>query len=64
MAWIVAIAHAIVLPVPSNPNDDTSPEIPVVNTEKCIGCGSCEYVCPARPHAAIYVEGNEVHKTI
>lgn len=50
--------------VPSNPNDDTSPEIPVVNTEKCIGCGSCEYVCPARPHAAIYVEGNEVHKTI
>ena len=50
--------------VPSDPNDDTSIEIPVVNTEKCIGCGSCEYVCPARPHAAIYVEGHEVHKTV
>lgn len=50
--------------VPSDPNDDTSIEIPVVNTEKCIGCGSCEYVCPARPHAAMYVEGHEVHKTV
>ena len=50
--------------IPSDPNDDTSIEIPVVNTEKCIGCGSCEYVCPARPHAAIYVEGHEVHKTV
>lgn len=50
--------------VPSDPDDDTSFEIPVVNTEKCIGCGSCEYVCPARPHSAIYVEGHEVHKTL
>ncbi len=50
--------------VPSDPADDTSFEIPVVNTEKCIGCGSCEYVCPARPHAAIYVEGHESHKML
>lgn len=50
--------------VPSDPADDTSIEIPVVNTEKCIGCGACEYVCPARPHSAIYVEGHEVHKTL
>ncbi|MCQ2165976.1 MAG: 4Fe-4S binding protein [Bacteroidales bacterium] len=38
--------------------------VPSINTEKCIGCGSCEYVCPARPVSAIYVEGNEVHHVI
>lgn len=38
--------------------------IPVVNTEKCIGCGTCENLCPARPFTAIYVEGNEVHRTV
>lgn len=38
--------------------------IPVVNEEKCIGCGKCEYLCPARPFSAIYVEGNEVHREI
>ncbi len=39
-------------------------KIPVVNRERCIGCGACEYLCPARPQAAIYVEGHEVHRTI
>ncbi|MBQ9642095.1 MAG: 4Fe-4S dicluster domain-containing protein [Bacteroidaceae bacterium] len=38
--------------------------MPAVNTEKCIGCGACEYVCPARPFSAIYVEGHEVHREI
>ncbi len=38
--------------------------IPVVNREKCIGCGKCEYLCPAKPHSAIYVEGHEVHRYI
>ena len=38
--------------------------IPVVNDEKCIGCGECEYLCPARPFSAIYVEGNENHREI
>ncbi len=38
--------------------------IPVVNREKCIGCGKCEYLCPARPQAAIHVEGHEVHRYI
>ncbi|MCD8071776.1 MAG: 4Fe-4S binding protein [Alistipes sp.] len=37
---------------------------PVVDTEICIGCGACEYVCPARPFSAIYVEGITVHRTI
>ena len=39
-------------------------EVPAVDQEKCIGCGKCEYVCPARPFSAIYVEGHEVHKEI
>ena len=38
--------------------------IPVVNDEKCIGCGECEYLCPARPFSAIYIEGNENHREI
>lgn len=39
-------------------------QIPAINTEKCIGCGSCEYLCPARPFSAIYVEGHEQHREI
>ncbi len=39
-------------------------KVPVVNTERCIGCGACEYLCPARPHSAIYVEGHEVHRIV
>lgn len=50
--------------VPSAPGDDDSPRIPVVNTERCIGCGACENLCPARPFSAIYVEGHERHRTI
>ena len=38
--------------------------IPAVNTEKCIGCGACENLCPVRPFSAIYVEGHEVHRDI
>lgn len=47
-----------------NPTDDYSPKIPVVDTTRCIGCGMCESVCPARPFSAIYVEGHLVHKHI
>jgi ferredoxin len=47
-----------------NEDDDESPWIPAVNESTCIGCGACEYVCPARPFSAIYVEGHEVHKMI
>ncbi len=45
-------------------NDPDSPMVPAVNAEKCIGCGACENLCPARPFSAIYVEGHEVHRTI
>lgn len=36
--------------------------IPHVNTDICVGCGGCEYVCPARPFRAVYIEGNPVQK--
>ncbi|MFI3289063.1 MAG: 4Fe-4S dicluster domain-containing protein [Rikenellaceae bacterium] len=39
-------------------------EIPVINTSRCIGCGACENLCPARPFSAIYVEGHSTHGTI
>lgn len=48
--------------VAKNPDDRMSLKIPVINTERCIGCGACENLCPARPLSAIYVEGREVHK--
>lgn len=36
--------------------------IPHVNTDICVGCGGCEYVCPARPFRAVYIEGNEMQQ--
>lgn len=48
----------------SDPDFPDSFKIPVINTERCIGCGACENLCPARPFSAIYVEGHLMHKTI
>ena len=53
-----------IMMVMSVPGDKDSLRIPAVDTERCIGCGACEYLCPARPYSAIYVEGHEVHRTI
>ena len=50
--------------IPSDPQKKSSPKIPTVNLEKCIGCGACENLCPARPFSAIYVEGHVTHRTI
>jgi ferredoxin len=50
--------------VPLDAANEHSPLFPVVNPERCIGCGACEYVCPARPLSAIYVEGNQAHRTV
>ena len=47
-----------------NPEDMLSIRIPSVNEQMCIGCGACENLCPARPVAAIHVEGHLVHKDI
>lgn len=50
--------------VPSDSNDDKSPKIPVVDEERCIGCGACENLCPSRPFSAIYVEGIDTQREI
>lgn len=50
--------------IPLNPKDERSPKIPAVNEARCIGCGACENLCPARPFSAIYVEGHEVHREV
>ena len=50
--------------MPYDPEDEASPKIPIINEERCIGCGACEHVCPARPFSAIYVEGNLIHKEV
>lgn len=50
-----------ILMVPSDNDDPSSVRIPVVNAERCIGCGACENLCPARPFSAIYVEGHTMH---
>lgn len=32
--------------------------IPKVDKTICVGCGGCEFICPARPLRAIFVEGH------
>lgn len=41
--------------------DNPDVKIPSVDSERCLGCGACEHLCPVRPFSAIYVEGNLVH---
>ena len=41
--------------------DGRQVRVPAIDNERCIGCGECEYLCPARPFSAIYVEGNKMH---
>lgn len=53
-----------IMMVPLDEDDEESVMIPTVNEARCIGCGACENLCPARPFSAIYVEGHEVHKTL
>ncbi len=47
-----------------DPDNSRSLKIPAVDNTLCIGCGACEYVCPARPFSAIYVEGNVKHHIV
>lgn len=56
-AGAIAMVH-------TDAGDPTSPLIPAVDTERCIGCGACENLCPARPFSAIYVEGVDKQRTI
>lgn len=50
--------------VSSDVKKEGAKKIPAVNTERCIGCGACENLCPARPFSAIYVEGHQNHRII
>lgn len=53
-----------IMMIPTDPKDENSPKFPAVNLSRCIGCGACENLCPAKPFSAIHVEGHEVHKYI
>lgn len=48
------------VPLPDNPRLS----IPSIDTERCLGCGACEHLCPVRPFSAIYIEGNLTHGEI
>lgn len=50
--------------VPFDSSNEASVKIPIVDTERCLGCGACENLCPSRPFSAIYVEGHERHRSI
>lgn len=50
--------------VSSDPDILDSPKTPIVNIERCIGCGACENLCPSRPFSAIYVTGHQMHRVI
>ncbi|MDR3000865.1 MAG: 4Fe-4S binding protein [Fibromonadaceae bacterium] len=50
--------------IPKNADDPNSLKIPMIDPNRCTGCGACEHLCPARPHSAIYVEGVETHRRI
>lgn len=50
--------------VEREPDSLDAQKIPVVNVERCIGCGACENLCPARPFSAIYVEGHTMHRIV
>ena len=49
--------------VPKDADDPASVKIPVINEARCIGCGACENLCPARPFSASYVEGHTMHRS-
>lgn len=53
-----------ILMVLADADDINSIKIPVVNAERCIGCGACENLCPSRPLSAIYVEGHGMHSVM
>ena len=44
------------------PYKNTGLTAPEINPDICIGCGACEYACPAtEPHKAIFVIANQEH---
>ena len=41
-----------------------APLVPQVDTSRCIGCGACEHLCPARPEPAMTLKGFAVHRVV
>jgi ferredoxin len=50
--------------VRKDPDNPRSVRIPSVDESKCIGCGACENLCPARPVSAITVDGYQIHHKV
>ena len=42
-------------------DEETGYRRPTVDESRCIGCGACENLCPARPISAITVNGRHNH---
>jgi len=47
-----------------DPDNPRLPKIPMIDNNRCIGCGACELFCPSRPYSAIYVEGLDTHRRV
>ena len=54
-------AHCPVGAIMMVKNGESEIRIPTVDEAKCIGCGACENLCPARPISAITVNGRHNH---
>jgi ferredoxin len=50
--------------IPQDAANIMSPKIPMVDTNRCIGCGACEHLCPVRPYSAISVNGIDSHRIV
>lgn len=48
----------------SDPKNPRSPRVPTMDAALCIGCGMCEYYCPAVPMRAMHVEGRPRHSLV
>jgi len=56
-------AQAIYM-IPVRENDKAALKLPAIDKMKCIACGACEHLCPARPLPAMTVKGFERHREV
>ena len=48
--------------IPLDPAEPNGAKVPVVDRLRCIGCGACEHLCPARPMPGMTVKGFSRHR--